>query len=295
MSKPSAIPTILLGVQSTDPFPCVDNLWTMYSKKGSRTVFLSVGAGQSALPELELAETLGCPLNYVPLGEQQVAAWEEIAAILKARARDASGALPFSAGAEEKWILPKHVQRVAALPWWATGTADISGVGSIPTQQFFSLMEGICKRMNIAETRLDILKLDVPAEAERPILMAALEAGFRPGIILVRWGKMPNTDVPTTLAAGHLQNCGYSLVKIHENKFAYMFTDRDVYMTCSWEETNTPNPLVKEIVDSVRKSVAPVEGGNNHARWAQNNTPIQVSSSGETAPESVAAPSTIGA
>lgn len=289
-----AIPTMLLAAKSEDPFPCVDNLWSIYAKKGSRTVFLTVGAGVSSLPDLDLAETLGCPLNYVPLGEQQVAAWSEVAAVLKARARGADATHSFSAGAEDKWILPKHVHQIDALPWWSAGVADISGVGSIPTKKCFDLVEGICRRMNLkdGEVRLDILKLDVPAELERPILLAVLEAGFRPGVILVRWGKMPNSDVPTSLTAGHLQNCGYGLLKTYDNKFAYFFLDRDVYMTCSWEDATVPNPLIKEIVDSVQKSVVRSEGGNNHARWAQS---VAVPPGRETTDESVAAAPTTGA
>ena len=288
------IPTTLLAAKSVDPFPCVDNLWTIYAKKGSRTVFLTVGAGTSALPDLDLAETLGCSLNYVPIGAEQTAAWEEVAACLKARARAPEAKHLFSAGAEEKWILPKHIHRIDALPWWGNGSVDVSGVSAMPTQKFFPLVESVCRRMNLTETRLDILKLDVPEELERPILLAALEAGFRPGIVLVRWNKMPNSDVPTSLTAGHLQNCGYSLVKTHDNKFAYFFMDRDVYMTCSWEETTVPNPLIKEIVDSVQKSIKSAEG-NAHRAQPNVSVPVPVAPRGAATDESIVAPSTTGA
>lgn len=286
-----AIPTTLLAPVSADPFPCIDNLWSIYAKKGSRTVFLTLGAGISALPDLDLAETLGCPLNYMPIGRQE--AWDEVVNCLTTRARtDAQH--DFSAGADEKWVLPKHIHRIEALPWWGVGNLDVSGVGTIPTQQFKSVIEGICCRMNLkdGDVRLDILKLDVPEELERPILMAALEAGFRPGIILVRWAKMPNTDIPTTLAAGHLQNCGYSLVRTYDNKFAYYFTDRDVYMSCSWEDSSVPNPLVKDIVDSVQKSLKRPEGGNGHVRFT---SPTAIPFGTETAHESVAKATTTGA
>ena len=33
----------LLGADGADPFPCFSNIWSIYAKKGLRTVFLSIG------------------------------------------------------------------------------------------------------------------------------------------------------------------------------------------------------------------------------------------------------------
>ena len=263
------IPTTIIAPTSADPFPCLDNLWSVYAKKGSRTIFLTLGASVVAAPDLEIAETLGCPINIVPVGEDQRTAWAEVAECIKSRSRDVSGASPFSEGAEEKWILPKNFHILDTLPLWGSGTQDVSGVPApVRTEAFSAVVESICRRMALkdSEVRLDILKLDVPAGLERSILYAMLEGGFRPGLVLVRWNKMPDTDVPTTLCAGHLQNCGYSLVATEGNKFAYFFIDRDLYMTCSWEDTSVPNPLVKEVVTSVRNSMKRIEEFNNHAK-----------------------------
>ena len=289
----NAIPTTIIAAASADPFPCINNMWSFYSKKGSRTVFLSIGASESALPDLEIAETLGCPLNVIPITETASQLWSEIGQVIKERARSTT-ATDFSIGAEEKWILPKNFHILSALPGWSNGHLDLSGVTSpVPTKDFFRVAEDICQRMALkgGEVRLDVLKIDVPEALERPILFAALEAGLRPGIILVKWSKMPNTDVPTSMCAGHLQNCGYQLIKKINNKFAYYYTDKDLYMTCSWEETNCGNPLVKDIVDSVRNSLAKSEGPNSHARRIQQ----PIATSGETTTEPVCAPSTSGA
>jgi len=289
----NTVPATIIAPSSADPFPSINNLWSLYAKKGSRTVFLSIGASKAALPDLEIVETLGCPLNVVPITSENAEKWNEIGQVIKERARS-NTATDFSIGAEEKWILPKNFHILSALPWWSNGHIDVSGVTNpVPTQDFFGVVTDICKRMALkdGEVRLDILKIDVPEGLERPILLAVLEAGFRPGLILVKWTKMPNTDVPTSLCAGHLQNCGYQLIRTFENKFAYYFTDRDMYMTCSWEETNCVNPLVRDLVDSVRNSLMRSEGPNSHARRIQQ----PISTSGEATDKSVPAPSTSGA
>jgi hypothetical protein len=61
---------------------------------------------------------------------------------------------------------------------------------------------------------------------------------------------MPDTHAPTSLAAGHLQNCGYQLVAKIDKKFFYYFIDQDMYMTCSWENTAVPNPMIKEVLST---------------------------------------------
>jgi hypothetical protein len=285
--------TTLIAPKSADPFPCISNIWSLYAKKVSRTVFLSIGASKAALPDLEIVETLGCPINVVPITAEYKEKWNEIGEVIKERTRSIK-ATDFSIGAEEKWILPKNFHILSGLPWWSNGHIDISGVTNpVPTQDFFGFMADICKRMALkdGEVRLDILKIDFKDGLERPILFAALEAGFRPGLILVKWSKMPNMDVPTSLCAGHLQNCGYQLINKFENKFAYYYTESDLYMTCSWEETNCVNPMVKDLVDSVRNSLVKSEGPNSHARRFQQS----IATPGEANGESVSAPSTSGA
>jgi hypothetical protein len=205
----------------------------------------------------------------VPLGLDQQEAWTETLDVLKTRTRSAESKHPFSLGAEEKWILPKNIRVIETLPWWTTGNQEMAGF-TAKTEPFFDVIHDICRDMKLAngEVRLDILKIDtgLTEGLERAILYAMLEAGFRPAVLLVKWSKMPDTDVPTTMCAGHLQNCGYSLIKKIDTKFAYFFVDQDVYMMTSWEDTSVPNPLVKEIVGSVQKSLTKAELANSHAQ-----------------------------
>lgn len=278
-----------LAERSSDPFPIVDTIWNMFARKGNKTVFLSIGGSKHCLADLELAETLGCPFHVAPIGAQMRSEWEEVAACLKARSRPAEAHLAFSEGAEEKWILPKNFRRIESLPWWTNGSISISGE-SVPltTAPFFESVNGMCRAMNLPETRLDILKVDCSRVAkglERGILTAMLEHNLRPAILLVRWSVMPDTDTATSITAGHLQNSGYTLAATLDDKFLYFYTDQDMYMTCSWEDTSTVNPLVKQIAESVQSSLTKLEGRINEGSTSEES----VAPGRETISESSAA------
>lgn len=267
MQNPVSDPLTLIGATGSDPFPMLNNVWDIFSGKGIRTVYLTVGNSKSVLADLELAESLGCPINTVPLSTKEAGEWAEVATILKERKRDASGALLYSVGAEAKWILPKNLRVQPALPWWTNGTIDLSGGYTLKTQEAGSMMSSICNTMKLKDnaSRIDVLKLDTVASApglENGILQALLNAGFRPAVILVHWSASPDTSLPVSTAAGHLQNTGYVLMSKVDNKFLYYYTDQDMYQTCSWEDTTSVNPMVKELLDNIlanfrRKEVKP--------------------------------------
>lgn len=251
---------IQLGAKSESPFPIVDQSWQMFTQKGIKTIFLSIGSSASALPDLDLAESIGCPIFIVPLKDDHKAAWTEIADCLKTRKRDpAIAKFPFSEGAEGKWILPKNIRIQTALPWWSNGTADLSG-GTMATEAFLAAVERMCKDAKVKndEVRLDVLKIDtadVQPGLENPILYAALNAGLRPAILLVNWSRAPDQDLMATYAAGHLQNSGYRLVAKNATRFMYYFADSDMYQICSWENEKVSNPLVEEIVRNVKEQL----------------------------------------
>lgn len=245
----------VVGEKGGDSFPILDRIWDIYAGKGIRTVFLSVGSSKVALADLEIAESLGCPINVVPLNPSEVNSWNEISGILKERKRETT-ASPFSVGAETKWILPKNLRIHDSLPWWQTGTTDISGM-TVKTQKFADFLQGITTAMKIKDNsvRVDILKIDTVTTfpgLERPLLYSMLDAGFRPSLVLVHWSQMPDYDLSTTLAAGHLQNCGYSLIGKIDDKFLYYFTDEDIYQICSWEGITSNNPITMEIIKAAK-------------------------------------------
>lgn len=247
-----------IGATTSSPFPIPDRVWEIFQGKGIRTVFLSIGASASVLPDLEIAESLGCPVHAVPLSDTEKAGWSEVATILKDRKRDDTTASPFSVGAETKWILPKNIRIVEKLPWWARGTVDLSGVGPLPTEESLSLITDISKDTKTKEVRLDILKIDTASAApglEIPMISAILNAGLRPALVLVNWSRMPDQDLMITCAAGHLQNSGYRLYAKNESRFLYYFTDNDMYQICSWENDTVANPMVHEIISSTKEQL----------------------------------------
>ena len=250
-----------IGVTGSDPFPCVANISQIYMQKNMNTVFVSIGESESCLADLELAEPLGCPIFAVPM--RGIAPWDELARILKTHKREPENSVyPFTEHAESKWILSKNIRIQESIPWWTSGEIDVSGQ-KIKTTEFLEWTTAICSTMKLhGDVRIDILKIDVPYELERGILMAMIEAGVRPGFIMVKWTKRPNEDVPTILTAGHLHNCGYYLIGKTENKFLYYYTDNDLYMSCEWEDMTTQNPIIKTIVDKIKYSKLQTVGPN---------------------------------
>ena len=236
--------------KGADPFPIIEQIWDIFAGKGIRTVFLTVGASKSALADLEIAESLGCPLNIVTVNDKEKGSWNEVLNILKERKRE--GGAPFSEGADAKWILPKNIRLHEAVPWWENGTMDLSGT-TLRTERIGDFMGSIATTMKLKDNanRIDILKIDTTLSSpglERGLLGAVLSAGYRPSLILVNWSKMPDVDLSTTLAAGHLQNSGYILLAKIDSKFLYYFSDEDLYQICSWEGIVQNNPIVTEIV-----------------------------------------------
>ena len=246
--------TSIIGEKSSDPFPMIDRVWDIYSGKGIRTVFFSIGNSKSVAADLDIAESLGCPIHAVPLNQAQAEEWAEVAKILKERAR--TGGSAFSEGAEAKWILPKNIRVQTSLPWWYDGQIDISGT-TIKTKEIMAMMADIATSLKLKDgARLDILKVDCSSlpGLEKPLLATILNAGLRPGIVIVNWSEKPDVELSTTLAAGHLQNSGYRLMSKIDNKFVYYFTDQDMYQICSWEDSTCTNPMLNAVAASAMQS-----------------------------------------
>jgi len=61
---------------------------------------------------------------------------------------------------------------------------------------------------------------------------------------------MPDSDLQTTICAGHLQNCGYTLMAKIGHNFLYMFNSDCIYEICSWESNKYDNPIVAELTNA---------------------------------------------
>ena len=245
-----------VGVKGVDPFPIIDKLWDVFAGKGIRTVFLSIGTSASPLADLEISESLGCPLHICALNDSEQKMWSEVSSVLSLRARPPS-ASPFTEFVDTKWILPKNLRRIDALPWWTDGTLDLSGT-TLPTQKLATLISSLSATMKLKDgaKRIDILKVDTTQSApdlEIPILHNILSEGYRPSVVLVKWSTMPDLSIKTTLAAGHLQCCGYSLLSVVDDKFLYYFNDDNLYEICSWEKRGAMNPIAAEIIKATTR------------------------------------------
>lgn len=250
--------TTMIGTKGAEPFPVVDKLWDVFAGKGIRTVFLSIGTSKSPLADLEISESLGCPLHICPLNASEKAKWEDVRTILKERKRDPS-ASSFTELVDNKWILPKNLRILDSLPWWNNGTIDMSGE-VVTTQKVDTLVESICSAMKLKDgaKRIDVVKIDTThfaAGMEIPILNSIISAGYRPSVILVKWSVMPDLDLSITTAAGHLQCSGYSLLNVFEDKFLYYYNDDNLYEICSWEQPTSMNPIAQEIIKAVTSSI----------------------------------------
>jgi len=229
-------PTTLLGAKGSEPFPCIEDLFALYQRKGIRTVFFSIGASKSALADLEIAESIGCPINIICETEAASKNWMEVRDVLKTHKAVAEPlSAEFSAGAETKWILPKNVRIFSEL---------VAG-------NLRATVEAACEAMKVPEARIDILKIDCSAAPGRQALYEVMDAGFRPALIMIHWSESPDASPPTKIAAGNLQNCGYLLLKKEGLKYLYYFVDNDMYTTCSWELEGVVNPMVDGIVNEV--------------------------------------------
>jgi hypothetical protein len=247
-----------IGVKGVDPFPVVDKLWDVFAGKGIRTVFLSIGTSVSPLADLEIAESLGCPANICAISESEKKNWSDVSTVLKDRKRD-SAASSFTEQVDTKWILPKNLRMIDSLPWWENGTVDISGTGPVATQKVDALVASICGTMKLKDgaKRIDVLKIDTTQSApglEIPILNSIISAGYRPSVLLLKWSAMPDTDLTTTNAAGHLQCCGYTLLSVKDNKFLYYFNDDNIYEICSWEQRTNINPIANELLKAASRT-----------------------------------------
>jgi hypothetical protein len=240
-------------IGKTDPFPIISDFSTMYSEKGIRTVFFSIGSSKSPLADLEISEAIGCPVNVFPLEDSEAENWKAVAACLKDRVVSSN---PLLEGVDKVWVLPKNIRIRDSLPWWQKGSIEVDGVQRT-TKKVENVVSEVCADLKVKDgaQRIDILKLDTGRHMEAGFIGAIINSGFRPGILLVNWTETPDSNASISIAAGHLQNCGYVLLGKEGNKYCYYYVDDDLYMACSWENIAMVNPIVSEVVRAYREKM----------------------------------------
>jgi hypothetical protein len=245
------ISTTTIGSKE-QPYPMIANVWDFFSAKGTKTVFISVGTGASCLPDLDFAETIGCPILKVDTTDAAGTQWKEIKDLLKTRKLTETTS-EFAKVATRKWVLPKNILLQKCLPSLFTGSIETEN-GPLQTRKWYDLVEDHCKSLGLPEgdVHIDLLKLD-QCPYESTVLNSLWQTGFRPSLLLINWTESPDSDVKSLLTAGQLQMIGYCLVAKEENRFLYYYTDVNYYESCSWETVakRFENPFVSNLVKTV--------------------------------------------
>jgi len=238
-----------------EEIPFLKDLWSFFSSKGVKTNFFSVNPDASFGLDLDICESLGCPIRVLTNSAAIETKWSIIAATLKARAIAPENAnQAWLEGIQKRWILPRNLIVKRADFQWSTLATEAA------------TLEG---------NRIDMLKIEGSQEEERAFLYSLTDGGFRPGVVLVRYTYDPDENVPSMLIAGHLQMIGYRLVECKGPWFLYLFEDTCFYDSCSWRTTTCQNPLSKYIA-----GMAFVEG----LKYVEGRTAVSVSSTVNAAP-----------
>lgn len=269
-------PTVLFGKNGSNPLPIIEKLWDFYSSKGNKTVFLNVGTSSSPLAELEIAESLGCPLHIVEPVQENRELWNKVLEILKSRKNTEETTCDFTTNVSSKWVLAKNLHLYSALPFFYDGLVKINDQ-MVETVLFKQFVNNICNKMNISEenSRIDFINLQINSVFERYFLYAMIDSGFYPGLVLVSYNLKPDSDLSTTQVAAHLQNVGYTLLAKEENKFLYLYNNDNIYEIASFENTNVKNPLISEILKAsgfYDKKVTTTKDETNNNETNNNET-----------------------
>jgi hypothetical protein len=209
--------------------PFLRDIWGFFGSKGIKTQFFSINPDKSYRLDIEICESLGCPIRILTNKEEVEAKWEVVKNTLKNRKlAEEDKEKAWLQGMEKKWILPKNVLVKRTDFAWNTLRDEVAA---------------------LTENRCDLLKIEGVNDVERVILYSALDTGFRPGIVLIRYTEDPDANVPSMLVAGHLQMAGYKLLEVSNNWFLYVYNDMCLYDSCSWRNTKVQNPIVHYLAE----------------------------------------------
>lgn len=241
--------TITIG-NGNAQFPFIENVWSFFSQKGIKTVFLSIGSSANSLPELDIAEYLGCPVHIFDTSKENFENWEKVKEVLKLR-KTTEDTNDFVKVAAKKWVLPRNINTNNVLPLYYDGEI-VTDSETHTTINVTKAVKEVCEKMGLKEElRVDILKIDFH-EKESVVLNSFLFEGFRPSFILVNWTRKPSEDYTIMSTAGNLQMQGYVLIGKIDNKYLYYYTNENAYELESWDEINNDgkNPLIKTITSN---------------------------------------------
>lgn len=221
---------LCLQKENTVCYPILKDLYQFFSPRAKSITAVSFGMGEMGI-ETHLISSTGCKINICDSRPGKEILFNKYFNILKTHSAE-ENSTEWEKELSQRWILAKNITFSKEIPFTYSGSIDISGV--ITDLQKFSY------------ERIDLCKIDYD-DFNTSIVHAILNAGYRPGILLIHWNKHPDNFTDTMLTAGHLQSSGYRLVGNEGNWFLYLFTDNCIYETCSWARTDVDNPMIEEI------------------------------------------------
>jgi hypothetical protein len=267
--QPQSLTTVF-PTNHTNLWPILTDMWSFFAGNAGNISVLSVNSTKDVIPDLKLAEKVGAKITMCVPTDERVEYMNDVKIVLKERGKSTIISKDESFPVISKcWVLSNRVSIVKGIPGAFNGSAeivlqerDLSGNSAdlsgntvdlsgnlskvtVPLVDVFSLTE---------DNYFDIIKIDFPGQ-ERVILSGLLEAGMRSSLILIRWSKSPNKDKQTRAAAATLQNHGYTLLSVVDDKYLYHYNDKPFYNLCDWETPSMKNPMVEKIIDFTTKNL----------------------------------------
>jgi hypothetical protein len=218
-------------------FPSITCIYDFFSPRTKQIVNWCFGFRNGGF-ETEIAESSGSKLNIFdsrPGAKERYDIFERIMKTHETEERDP----PWAEILADHWILPDSTKFSSVLPYEFSGTLDINGC-------LTSLNAIDVKTV----PRIDICKVDYD-EFTMNLVYFILNSGYRPGLFYINWPFHPDHSNTTMVCAGHLQTCGYRLLKAVDNYFVYLYIDDCMYNICSWEVTACNNPMFAEFHNGV--------------------------------------------
>jgi hypothetical protein len=218
-------------------FPFLRNIYDFFAPRTRQITAWSFGFRCGGF-EAELLENTGCEMTVFD-GRKDA---QERFTIFKRVSEQHEKEDTDPEWAEElldHWFVAKKVSLKESIPFSWSGTLKVNGAETTVSEMDTAIVP-----------QVDLIKIDYP-KFECDVLHAVLNAGYRPGLLWVNWTENPDENVKTMLAAGHLQNSGYTLMFVDGNYFVYKFNDQCMYEMCSWATPSHTNPMVETILKSM--------------------------------------------
>ena len=241
MSRNELPPTVLCKDGDLE-FPSIVSMYDFFSPRTKTAEIWCIGLYRGGV-ETKIMESTGAKVKIFDARPGSKGIYETMERILHTHE-----SLPDDAEwvkeLENHWVLPDSLSFSSTLPGMFSGTLDLSGVKT--TVSAFDIE---------AVPRVDLCKIDYE-DYTTDFLYSFLNVGYRPGLLFIRWPQHPDESGKTMTAAGHLQTCGYRLLKAAGNYFLYIFVDECMYELCSWARVDTNNPMFADFQLQLRGSGA---------------------------------------